>query len=221
MAGCARDGTLVSGSVSARTRNATADKSGAAVPRIIEREFSEQSKRHPPMTAEAELDERQWQPDRHLEMLMNHPGFLIRRAFQIYCGVYEDVLGDLGLSHAQWVVLVTIGAFRGIDQTQLARAAGIDKTSSGRAVDRMVADGIIQVTHAPADRRRKRLSLTEHGTALLARAHEGAARFREAILERLEPEDRAALLEALRTFVRAYDDRSRASLEMPRRHDSG
>lgn len=169
------------------------------------------------MNAASDVREAGWDPDRHLEMLMSHPGFLIRRTFQIFCGLYDEVLGDLGLSHAQWAVLATVGAFPGIDQTQLARAAGIDKTSSGRAVDRMVADGIVRATPAADDRRRKTLSLTPEGMALLDRVHAGAAQFREAILARLAPEDRTALLDALRTFIRTYDDCSRAPLEMPGR----
>lgn len=158
-----------------------------------------------------------WEPDAHLEMLMDHPGFLIRRAFQIFCGLYDDVLGEQGLSHAQWAVLVALGAFPGIDQTQLARAAGIDKTSSGRAVDYMVGEGLVAVTPAAGDRRRKALRLTGQGEALLERAREGSARFRDRVTERLSPEQRTALVETLRTFVRAYDDYSRAPLEMPRR----
>lgn len=156
-----------------------------------------------------------WDGEAHRERLFHHPGFLIRRAYQIFSGLYEEVLGDFGLTHAQWAVLVAVEAFPGIDQTEVSRAAGIDKTSSGRAVDRMVARGILETTPGATDRRRKKLHLTKEAQKLLPKVRAGSDRFRDAILARLDEQECAELLTALRRFVEVNDDYSRAPMQMP------
>lgn len=165
----------------------------------------------------AAAKEEPWDAEEHLEHLLSHPGFLIRRSFQIFAGLFDEELGDLGLTHAQWAALMAVAAFPGIDQTQVARAAGIDKTSSGRAIERLVSRGIVGVTQAPGDRRRKRLRLTREGEHIHNRAAKGSQAFRDRLLEKLTEAERETLLRALRNFVLINDEFSRAPIGMPSR----
>ncbi len=159
--------------------------------------------------------EPEWDGDAQREALFTHPGFLLRRAHQIFSGLYDEVLGQFGLTHAQWAVLVAVEAFPGIDQTEVSRAAGIDKTSSGRAVERMVARGILETRPGAADRRRKKLWVTDKARDLLPRVRAGSDRFRDIMLAPLGEDERAVFLAALRRFVELNDDYARAPMEMP------
>lgn len=157
----------------------------------------------------------EWDGDAQRETLFTHPGFLLRRAHQIFSGLYDEVLGQFGLTHAQWAVLVAVEAFPGIDQTEVSRAAGIDKTSSGRAVERMVARGILETCPGAADRRRKKLWVTAKARDLLPKVRAGSDRFRDILLAPLGEDEQAVFLAALRRFVELNDDHARAPLEMP------
>jgi len=156
----------------------------------------------------------QWDGDAHRENLFAHPGFLIRRAYQIFSGLYDEVLSDFGLTHAQWAVLVAVEAFPGIDQTEVSRAAGIDKTSSGRAVDRMVDKGILKVSPGATDKRRKKLWITDKAQKLLPQVRAKSDLFRDKLLEGMDERDRRSFLMSLRRFVEVNDNFSRAPMEM-------
>lgn len=157
----------------------------------------------------------EWDGDAQRETLFTHPGFLLRRAHQIFSGLFDEVLGEFGLTHAQWAVLVAVEAFPGIDQTEVSRAAGIDKTSSGRAVERMVASGVLETRPGAADRRRKKLWVTGKARDLLPRVRAGSDRFRDIMLAPLDEDERAVFLAVLRRFVELNDDHARAPMEMP------
>ncbi len=77
--------------------------------------------------------------------------------------------------------------------TELAPQMGLSVAAAGRAVDGMVRNELVSRTEDPADRRIKRLALTEHGRAALGRLTE-------------------ARLVALRRFAQTLGERERDGL---------
>jgi DNA-binding MarR family transcriptional regulator len=94
---------------------------------------------------------------------------------------------------------------RALALTELAPQMGLSVAAAGRAVDRLVRDGLVSRTEDTVDRRVKRLALTDHGRAVLARLTEarlaGLRRFAETLGER----ERDALAGALRTVFDHWD----------------
>jgi DNA-binding MarR family transcriptional regulator len=81
--------------------------------------------------------------------------------------------------------------------SELAGQIGLSVPATGRAIDALVRAGIVSRREDEADRRVKRLALTEHGEEILARI--GAARragLRQ-FAEQLDDDARAALAHAL------------------------
>lgn len=72
----------------------------------------------------------------------------------------------LGISGAQWVVLIRIGDGIGGTASELCRAMSYDSGSMTRMLDRLVKRGFVQRSPSPEDGRAVRLSLTPAGQAL-------------------------------------------------------
>jgi DNA-binding MarR family transcriptional regulator len=86
---------------------------------------------------------------------------------------------------------------------------GLSVPAAGRAVDGLVRDGLVSRTEDTADRRIKRLALTDRGRAALERLTEarllGLRRFAETLGER----ERAALAGALAEVFDQWDSEQR------------
>jgi DNA-binding MarR family transcriptional regulator len=155
--------------------------------------------------------------DALLEEIATHPGHLIRRAYQIFASVFDEELGPLGLTPVQFIVLAMLRAHPGVDQTRLAGLAAIDKTSCGRAVERLARDGLVQVRRGAEDRRQHSLALTDRGTSTLRNTIPGMRRIRERLLSTMPAADQRRLLRSLEVFVTANNEQSRAPYRPPER----
>jgi DNA-binding MarR family transcriptional regulator len=81
--------------------------------------------------------------------------------------VANDILRPYGLSLTQWRALFYLGFRRtGSAMTELADYLVIDRTSLTRAVDKMVAAGLVLRTEPAHDRRMTQLTLTAAGGEL-------------------------------------------------------
>ncbi|MFF5566664.1 MarR family winged helix-turn-helix transcriptional regulator [Streptomyces sp. NPDC012623] len=86
---------------------------------------------------------------------------------------------------------------------EVAERLGVNPSTAMRTLDRLIAAGLASRQSKPGNRRETMLRLTPAGRALVDRV--GAARHREiaAIVERLAPGQRAALVDALTAFTEA------------------
>lgn len=81
--------------------------------------------------------------------------------------VANDILRPYNLSMTQWRALFYLGFRRtGAAMTELADYLVIDRTSLTRAVDKMVAGGLVLRTEPAHDRRMTQLTLTAGGNDL-------------------------------------------------------
>lgn len=129
-----------------------------------------------------------------LEQLL---GYALRRAQVRVFQDFESEMNELGLTPGQLGALFLIEANRGLSQSELGAALGIDRSSVVPLIDRLQKRGWVRRAARASDRRAHALELAPAGTALLARllprleVHEGR------IAAGLQPGERKRLFELL------------------------
>jgi DNA-binding MarR family transcriptional regulator len=125
---------------------------------------------------------------------------------------------DLGLSPRGHMVLYVAltGEFT---QTELARMAGLDKTTMVVTLDELEAAGLAERRPAPHDRRARVIAVTEAGERKVRKAEEIGLRIREDVLSVLEPDARQAFLDALCRLVAERLSEPAICAHPPRRRD--
>jgi DNA-binding MarR family transcriptional regulator len=82
-------------------------------------------------------------------------------------------------------------------QLALAQQLGVDRTVMTYLLDDLVAAGLIERQPDPADRRARRVVITEPGRTVYRALQERMARVADHVLAGLEPDERAGFLSAL------------------------
>ena len=116
-------------------------------------------------------------------------------------------MAGLTLTPVQFIVLAVLEVHPGIDQTRLGGLAAIDKSSCGRAVEKLAQRKLISVHLGREDRRQRELYLTDKGRALLPFQER---RIRKRLLSALTATQQAEFLSSLAAFVDANNGASRA-----------
>lgn len=112
-------------------------------------------------------------------------------------GVFE-LVEELELSMTQLKILhILDGSGRELTPSELAQFLGLSPAATGRAVDVLTRGGLVSRRDDDADRRVKRLALTERGTDAVARITAARLEGLTRIVQTLDPEQRAALSAAL------------------------
>ncbi|WP_455815210.1 MarR family winged helix-turn-helix transcriptional regulator [Pseudomonas graminis] len=117
---------------------------------------------------------------------------LVRRAGQHSSTCWSKCV-DTGLSAVQYAILVVLAEETCCDQQTLGNRAGFDKATGTYVIDRMSKSGLISVEVDPANRRRKLVSMTEAGAAMMARMIEQAKTAEKLITAGLDDQDIADL----------------------------
>ncbi|MDA3647955.1 MarR family transcriptional regulator [Saccharopolyspora indica] len=113
--------------------------------------------------------------------LLAAPGYGARRLHQAYLAAWNRHV-DPVLTGPQFAVLSAVHAYPGSDQSSLADAAALDTSTMADLCRRLERRNLIRRVESPRDARRKLLSLTEEGEAVLAQVHQRARRLDEALL---------------------------------------
>jgi DNA-binding MarR family transcriptional regulator len=74
--------------------------------------------------------------------------------------------GRFGITRREWRVLAVLAKEGGLQSSQLALHAQLDRARTSRAVTGLVSKGLVSRVTAPADRRQVRLTLTAGGESL-------------------------------------------------------
>lgn len=108
-------------------------------------------------------------------------GFRLRRAARMMTAIFDERLGEAGLTSQQFALLATIyGAMangRILSMTTLAELSGLDPTTLTRTLLPLKSAGWVTDRRADEDRRRRRVELTASGEARLI---EGVRQWRAA-----------------------------------------
>jgi DNA-binding MarR family transcriptional regulator len=124
-------------------------------------------------------------------------GFLLHDVSRLMRASFDQRAQALGLTRAQWRVLVHLGPRQGINQSALADILELDAVTMGRHVDRLERDGWLERRADPGDRRAWRLYLTEAAQPTLDRMERIATEMQAAALEGISPADRERLIATL------------------------
>jgi DNA-binding MarR family transcriptional regulator len=105
-------------------------------------------------------------------------------------------------------VLTIIANARHTNMNRLAEALDVVPSSASRLCDRLEATGLLRRVPDPRDRREVRLLPTPSARRLLDDLHTRRRDALAAVLERMSPADREALVRALRAFRTATGDQA-------------
>jgi len=124
-------------------------------------------------------------------------GYQLRLAQRAIFADFADTLGELEVSPGLFGMLVVIEANPGLKQSQLAKAAHLDRSSLVPALDKLEARGLVTRQASEHDRRVNGLWLTDEGSTLLQKLKQRVARHEQRLargLSRGEREQLVALL---------------------------
>jgi MarR family transcriptional regulator for hemolysin len=131
-----------------------------------------------------------YDPERSFGFLLHDIARLLRKRF-------DQRARALGLSRAQWQVLVHLERHEGINQSGLAEILEVENITLGRLIDRLEEAGWVERRPDRKDRRARLLHTTKKVAPVMERMHQLAEETRNEALAGLTPEQRDALLGAL------------------------
>jgi len=125
--------------------------------------------------------------DAIMSHFLNKPGFLLARADQICTSIHGSITGEETLAQAEFLLLLdTMGA---TPQIALARAAGVDKSTTAYVLDNLQARDLIERSTDPADRRRSLVALTAQGAGRIDRIRCNYQALQQELISPLSAED--------------------------------
>lgn len=133
--------------------------------------------------------------------LTDRVAFLLQLALARAQTMGEQELTGLGLSGREYGVLAVLEGGAPSAQHRLGAALGIDRTSTVKLLAGLQARGLIRRVPDPANRRAHRVTLTEAGDRLRARAAEALADCDQRFLEPLPQTQREQLRDLLRRLL--------------------
>jgi DNA-binding MarR family transcriptional regulator len=126
---------------------------------------------------------------------------LIRRAFQHVTACWTASL-PTELTTPQFAILdVLLRADGPIDQATIGEHLGLDSSTVSYLIKRLQSDGQVEAVMDPQNRRRRLISLTSQGRHVVIDASSYAHAAEEAVLARLNPEEREQFLALLRRLI--------------------
>ena len=124
-------------------------------------------------------------------------GFLISDVSRLMRRVYDRRVEPLGLTRAQWRVLVHLYRREGISQTELAAVLEIEKPTLGRLVDRLEEKGWVERRVDERAQRARRLMVTDAVRPMIERMKVYAESVNEDSMAGLEAEQERQFIEIL------------------------
>ena len=120
-------------------------------------------------------------------------GVLVSDVTRLLRRRFDAQARSIGVSRAQWQVLIALARSEGINQAGLAERLDVETITVGRMVDRLEEAGLVERRADPADRRAWRLFLTLRAHPILAELQAVALGVRAEMLAGLSAGDEAAL----------------------------
>jgi MarR family transcriptional regulator for hemolysin len=128
-------------------------------------------------------------------------GFLIHDVQRLMRKRFEARASGLGLSSAQWRLMVRVAKEEGVSQARLAELLEIEPISVSRLVDRMEEGGWIERRPDATDRRVRMIFPTAKASEAYAEVKSLAGEVYEVSLTGVSPEDRRVLIKGLEAMV--------------------
>lgn len=148
-------------------------------------------------------------PDLDRYRLEDAPGHLLRRCQQRAVELFTEDLGPQRVTPRQFALLVTVYQRPGLTQTDLVGATGIDRSTVGDMLDRLVRRGLIKRKRSGKDQRANTLHILPPGIETLRSAITFVDRVQARILEPVPSDLRATVIAALKLMA-GLSDRGRS-----------
>ena len=129
--------------------------------------------------------------------LKKSPHHLLRRAAQYASDLYSAEVGNNGLTHRQFTVLLAVEQNEGASQTDLVQITGIDRSTLAELIARLTASGLLQRRRTKADARVNTVRLSAAGRRALVAAQPGAKTADRRLLRVLDKDQRKVFVAAL------------------------
>jgi DNA-binding MarR family transcriptional regulator len=107
-----------------------------------------------------------------------------------------------GMTLLQLTALHVISAQAPVTLTDVAQALGTGPPATSAMVDRLIRTGLVSRASDPQDRRRVRLTITDHAKTMIGDINLNTARRLQAALNHMGPQGRRYLIDVLRDTVR-------------------
>jgi DNA-binding MarR family transcriptional regulator len=124
-------------------------------------------------------------------------GFLLHDVSRLMRATFDERAQSLGMTRAQWRVLMHLAKREGLNQRALAEILEIDNVSLGRHIDRLERDGWLERRPDPADRRAWLIYLSDAAGPTLKKMENIATAMQSDALSGLSQEDLARLTDML------------------------
>lgn len=85
---------------------------------------------------------------------------------------FDRRVASLGITRAQWQMIVVVSRKPGVTQRAIAEALEISEASAGRLIDRLCADGMLERRERDDDRRARAVYISPKAEPLLAKLGE-------------------------------------------------
>lgn len=128
-------------------------------------------------------------------------GFLVGKLKAFMMQALDASLAELGITAAQGVILIRLGAEPACTAASLCRRSGYDTGSMTRMIDRLEEKGLIERERSTEDRRVINLKATETGMALRSQITRHACQMMEPRLEGFSQEEFELLKSLLRRVL--------------------
>jgi len=128
-------------------------------------------------------------------------GFLVGKLKAFMMQALDADLADLGITSAQAVILIRLGAEGSCTAASLCRRSGYDTGSMTRMIDRLEEKGLIERERSTEDRRVINLKVTESGMGLRSQITRRACLMMEPRLEGFSQEEFDLLKSLLRRVL--------------------
>lgn len=128
------------------------------------------------------------------------PGHLLRRAQQRAIEIYQHEVGENGLRPPQFALMLTVYQNPGINQTELVKITGVDRSTVADTIKRLEKRGLIK-RKPGEDQRARRLWLTSAGADAVDRDIVGGQRAQDLIMAPIPHADRERFLDLLRQIA--------------------
>lgn len=125
----------------------------------------------------------------------------LRRAARLVTQLFDDAMRPSGIRVTQFTLLSAICGLEAAAVGRLAHATGMDRTTLTRNLQLLEKQGLVRL-HPGADQRERRVSLTDRGHDVLARALPHWRRAQVTLAKRLGRAPLEQLLAALKHTVR-------------------
>ncbi len=138
--------------------------------------------------------------------LNKSPYHLLRRAWQFAGDLYAEEVGQSGLTHRQFTVLLAVEQNEGASQTDLVSVTGIDRSTLADLISRLIKRGYLQRRRTKEDARANSISLSTAGARALRTAQPGALAADHKLLRVLPAEQRRQFVDALTKISEALEE---------------